>query len=329
MDEFSELLRSFRLGGSAFINASLKAPWAIQTPTAAELGQRMASASEHIIPYHYVSEGTLVAQLPDGSAELVGNGEAIVFPHGDVHVLSSEIGLSPFRITTEAVVRLTKVGAISRVRYGGDGPATSVICGFFACDDTLSERFLAPLPRMFKFRVPDDSAASLLPLAVQRSHCEKTSSTKGNAGVLCKLSELLFAEALRACVDQIPDIENGWISGLKDPVVGRALQLIHAQPGREWTLVTLANAVGTSRTTLSDRFIQRLQKTPMQYLTSWRLRLAADSIAEGNLIIKQIAAVTGFGSTAAFSRAFKRELGRTPSEYRSLYCRSRSMTGIT
>jgi len=318
VDELSEVLHSFRLSGSAFIDATLTAPWSIQTPTATELGRRMGAISQHIIPYHYVSEGRLVAQLASGASETIEKGEAIVFPHGDVHLLASEPGLSPLGITTEAVVRLTKIGAISQVKYGGGGATTGLICGFFACDLALSERFIKPLPRMFKFRVPDDSAASLLPLAVRRSQTLGMSDpVPGNAGVLCKLSELLSVEALRACVDRSPDLESGWVAGVKDPVIGRALSLIHAQPGRGWTLENLADAVGVSRTTLCDRFIHRLQQTPIQYLMSWRLRLAANSIARGNLMIKQVAAEAGFSSTAAFSRAFKRELGSTPSEWAS------------
>lgn len=316
MDWFSELLRSFRLSGTAFINATLSAPWAIQTPTAAELGQRMGVSSERIIPYHFVSEGTLVAQLADGTSESVRKGEAIVFPQGDVHQLASEPGLSPLKITTDAIVRLTKVGTISQVVYGGGGASSGIICGFFACDVSLSERFITPLPRMFKFRVPLDSAASLLPLAVQRSQTTELSAPlSGNAGVLCKLSELLFVEALRTCVDRCPDFGTGWVAGLKDPIVGRALHLIHAQPGKGWTLENLAEAVGTSRTTLSDRFTHHLQQSPIQYLMSWRLQLAANSLSAGNLMIKQVAAEAGFNSTAAFTRAFKREIGSAPSEW--------------
>ncbi len=276
----------------------------------------MELASERIIPYHYVSEGVLVAQLPDGEPELVETGEAIVFPHGDVHVLASGPGLPPLKITTEAVVRLTRVGAVSQVKYGGDGTMTSLVCGFFACDMTLSERLVEPLPRMFKFKVPQDSAASLLPLAVRRpGHTGGKTSAPGNAGVLCKLSELLFVEALRAYVEQSQEMKAGWIYGLKDPVVARALRIIHAQPRSGWTLDSLAHAVGTSRTTLSDKFAQHLQQTPIQYVMAWRLRTAASAISRGHLMIKQIAADAGFSSTAAFSRAFKREMGKTPSEW--------------
>lgn len=319
MDEFSDLLRTFRLGGTAFIDASLSAPWAIQTPTAEELGQYMGVGSGRIIPYHFVAEGAVAARLGDGTSSIVERGEAVVFPHGDVHVLASGPGLSPLRITTEAVVRLTRAGTISRVAYGGEGAATSLICGFFACDRSLSERFVDPLPRMFKFRVPEDSAASLLPLAVRRSAAAGNSgSAPGNAGVLCKLSELLFVEALRACMETLPEAESGWPAGLKDPIVGRALSLIHSQPGRAWTLGSLAAASGTSRTTLGERFARRLRQTPMQYLKSWRLQVAAGSLSGGRLRIKQVAAEAGFSSTAAFSRAFKREHGRTPGEWASI-----------
>lgn len=316
MDVLSDLLRTFRLSGTAFIDASLAAPWAIQTPTATELGRHLASGNARIIPYHLVSEGHLIAELSGATSLDVQQGEVVMFPHGDVHSLSSQAGLSPLRITTDAVMRLTKAGSISKTTYNAPGPRTEVLCGFFACDRTLSDRFIDQLPRMFKFSFGNESAAVMLQIAARQSGVGSNGAPRpGTGAVLCKLSELLFVEGLRSYMEMLPEQEVGWIAGLKNPLVGRVLATIHGSPERAWTLESLASATGTSRSTLNEHFVRCMGQTPMQYLVSWRLRLAADSLTTSSRRIKQVAADAGFGSTAAFSRAFKRELGATPAAW--------------
>ena len=295
----------------------LSAPWAIETPTSAEIAQRLAPGASRIIPYHLVVEGTCVVQLTGHAPITLEAGEVVVFPHGDVHVLSSAPGLQPLRITTDAVVKLTHPDAISRTQYGGNGPVTRLVCGFFACDKMLSDHLILPLPQIFKFRVRNDSGAALLPFAIRQS--ENASGEVINPGaqaVLCKLSELLFVDAVRSYVEALAEQGTGWLAGLKDRHVNRALALMHHQPGGAWTLDALAHKLGTSRTTLVDHFVQRMGRTPMQYLSEWRLRLATDALVSSDRAIKRIADDAGFGSTAAFSRAFKREMGMSPGRWR-------------
>jgi AraC-like DNA-binding protein len=139
----------------------------------------------------------------------------------------------------------------------------------------------------------------------------------GARAVLCKLSELLFVEAVRSYVDTLEDPASGWLAALKDRYVSAALALMHGQPDRQWTLERLADRIGVSRSTLADRFVRLMGQAPMQYLSQWRLHIAADALASSDSATKRIASDAGFGSLAAFSRAFKREFGVPPARWRA------------
>jgi AraC-like DNA-binding protein len=317
MDALSEILRGIRLAGSAFIDAELSAPWSVQTPTVADLAKRLAPHAGRIIPYHLVVEGSCTVRVGAEPPLVVRAPEVVCFPHGDVHRLASDAELEPEPITTQGLIALTRADEISRVRYGGGGGKTKLVCGFFTCERALSERLIMQLPRALKFRVGADSAAMLLSGAVRNTHSRPEQAAKpGMQAVLCKLSELLFVEAVRSHLDALHEPSSGWLAGLKDRYVSAALALIHGEPGRPWTLEDLAAGSGTSRSTLAERFIRIMGPAPMQYLWQWRLHLAADALASSDRGIKKIASDAGFGSIAAFGRAFKREFGVSPARWR-------------
>lgn len=317
MDALSELLHAIRLCGTAYIDAELPATWAVETPAPAEIAERVAPGGSRIIPYHMIVEGSCVVQVAGHDPITLEAGEVVVIPHGDVQTLSSKIGLPPHRFTIDVIDQIIHRNAVSKMTLGGDGFQTRLVCGFFACDKTLSDHLIQPLPRMFKFRVHNNSAAAFLPHAINQSGNMADGITNpGSQAVLCKLSELLFVDAVRSYAESLTDQGASLLAGLKDRYVSHALALMHHQPGSDWTLDTLARHLGTSRTTLADHFVQHMGKTPMQYLSEWRLRLAADALASSDRAIKSIAANAGFNSTTAFSRAFKRELGVSPGEWR-------------
>ena len=143
MDALSELLRVIRLSGAAFIDAELSAPWAVETPPPSAIAARLAPGAKRIIPYHLVANGACYVQLKGQYPVELPAGRIIMFPHGDVHVLTSTPGLKPLQITTDDVVKLTRPDSIANVHYGGGGVRTRFICGFFACDDVLSEQLVA------------------------------------------------------------------------------------------------------------------------------------------------------------------------------------------
>ena len=317
MDALSEILSGIRLSGSAFFDAELTAPWSVQTPTGAEIAKRLAPGAARIIPYHLIVEGACSLRLGDGPPLSVEAREVICFPHGDVHQLASSADLE-LTMPTEAIIAMTRADEVVPVTHGGGGRTTRFVCGFFACASALSDRIVTPLPRVLKFRVGDDSPAMLLPSTVReaRSGGER-GARPGTHAMLCKLSELLFVEAVRSYVDTLDDSAGGWLVALKDRHVSAALALMHGQPARPWTLEMLAERIGASRSMLGERFARLMGQAPMQYLSQWRLHLAADALASSDSATKRIASDAGFGSTAAFSRAFKREFGVPPARWRA------------
>jgi len=312
MDALSELLRVIRLTGTAFIDAELKAPWAVRTPAPEAIAARLAPGAGRIIPYHVVTEGACQVEVAGQAPIPMSASEVIVLPHGDQHVLASAPGLSPMQITTELVAKLTRPDAIAQVRHGGDGAKTRLICGFFACDAALSGHLVARFPKVMHSRFEEDSAATLLPKSARPS---ANGPRPGAGAVLGKLSELLFVDAIRSYIESTPGLD-GWLAGLKDRYAGQALALIYAQPDHAWTLESLAKAVGVSRTALAEHFARCTGMAPMQYLTQWRLQLAADALAQSDEATKTIAGKAGFASTSAFNRAFKREFGVPPVAWR-------------
>jgi AraC-like DNA-binding protein len=174
---------------------------------------------------------------------------------------------------------------------------------------------LSALPRLFKVGMRG-SRASWLESSLRFATEEAASAHAGSTTVLAKLSELVFVEAVRRYVDTMPDDQKGWLAGLRDRFVGRALALMHAQPARAWTVEDLADRVGMSRSALAQRFTELLAVPPMQYLAQWRLQLAAQQLRLGDRSLASVAEDVGYQSEAAFNRAFKREFGVPPATWR-------------
>jgi AraC-like DNA-binding protein len=191
-----------------------------------------------------------------------------------------------------------------------------MVCGYLACDVSLYDTVLAALPRVMIVNMSDGPGAQWLTSSVQFSLTEAAGQRAGAGTVLAKLSELMFVEAIRRHIESLPPGQTGWLAGLRDRFVGKTLALIHSKPARAWTVDELAGAVGLSRSALAERFTGMVGQPPMQYLTRWRLQLAANLLSTGNRNVASVAADVGYDSEAAFSRAFKRALGTTPAAWR-------------
>jgi AraC-like DNA-binding protein len=237
---------------------------------------------------------------------------AVAFPHGDVHMLASTPGLRPMEITTEAVTQLTRPDSIARVKYGGGGSNTRLICGFFACDSAVSQPLIERLPQLMKCPAGEPGTSALLP--VHKGGSGKD-APPGTGAFLGKLAELMFIEGVQSYFAALSATE-GWIAGFRDPYVSHALGLMYGRPGAEWTLLSLARQVGISRSALADRFVRCTGMAPMQCLAQWRLRRAADALTQTETAIKVIAEAAGYASTPAFTRAFKREFSCSPAAWR-------------
>jgi AraC-like DNA-binding protein len=315
MDAFSEILSGVKLNGALFFNADFSAPWGFAAPASQTLAPALAPGAPHLVIYHFVIEGSAVACLVDGQLISLEPGDVVIFPHGDPHLITSgAVSAEPQQ--TSAIVRKVMTRDLTPLKIGGGGMTTRFVCGFMSCDPYLSRPILDGLPRIFKVNVRTDRSGQWLESSILHLVEEAGSGRVGSEAMLAKLSEALFVDTLRRYVMSLPEREIGWLAGTRDPVVGKCLGLMHRRVDHPWTIATLANEVGMSRSTLSEHFTRYLSEPPMTYLTRWRLQLAARSLIRTPRGVAEIACEVGYESEAAFNRAFKREFGLPPARYR-------------
>jgi AraC-like DNA-binding protein len=315
MDAFSEVLKALRLESGLFLEAEFTAPWCIDSAPGRDDVRHILPSAEHVAIYHLLVEGSCRARLPDGGPAVeLAAGDLLMFPHGDQHLLGSDVARTP--VPGEKLVQPSPAGGLLRIVHGGGGARTRFVCGYLACDSRLCRPLLGALPRMLRVPIGARPGAAWLVGTIQHAAEESRSPRAGTAAVLAKLAELLFVEAIRCHIESIPEDQRSWLAGLRDPHVSRALQLLHNDPGRAWTVDELGQEAGMSRSALAERFTQLIGEPPMQYLTGWRLALAARALREGNETIVRIADRVGYESEAAFNRAFKREFGMPPATWR-------------
>jgi AraC-like DNA-binding protein len=197
---------------------------------------------------------------------------------------------------------------------GGGAARTHIVCGFLGCDPRPFNPLIEALPPILHLRA--SPANGWLDAFMRFALMEASEKRIGGSQILSRLGEVMFADLVRRYVEALPEDSRGWLGGLRDRHVGRALKLLHAQPARGWTLDELARQSGLSRSSFAERFTGFVGIPPMQYLQRWRLQMAASKLLDGVTSITVVAAQTGYESEAAFSRAFKRVLGEPPAEWR-------------
>lgn len=199
-------------------------------------------------------------------------------------------------------------------RIDGGGTPTRVLCGYLHCDDMLFDPMLQALPRLIHVRASDEPAAQWRTASAQ--YALEQTARPGASELCARIPELVLVDCLQQYAATLPAEHTGWLAALRDPVVGRALALMHAQPIEAWTVERLAQQIAVSRSVLADRFTQAIGLPPMKYLVQWRLRIAADLVRNTDTGIAEIAGRVGYESEAAFSRAFKRQYGASPASWR-------------
>jgi len=326
MDALSEVLGVVRLTGAVFMEMELRAQWSYLTAPARAIADVLMPDADHVIAYHLVTEGACYARLVDGEPVELKAGDLIMFPAGDPHVLvaasPSALHLKPIEITGASLRSLLRYGEVLPFRRGDTGKTTRMVCGYLACDGRLAEPILQSLPRLLRVSMRDSGTAAWIQSSVRHSMVESLSARPGAAMVRARLSEVLFAEAIRHYMEEGAPAKSGWLAGLQDRYVSRTLALLHEQPAHPWTVDELARKVGLSRSALNERFNALIGAPPMQYLTRWRMLLAATQLRATKASILRVATEVGYESEAAFNRAFKRELGLPPAAWRKREVRS-------
>ncbi|MCC6408049.1 MAG: AraC family transcriptional regulator [Planctomycetes bacterium] len=311
VDLLSDVLRVVRLDGAFFYRVEATAPWCVESRTPTELRPRVLPASEHLVAYHVLVEGECWAGLHGGEQTRMRSGDVVVFPLGSPHRMSSARGLGDALVLTELpdATRLPFT-----MRMGGGGEHAKFVCGFLGCDRGPFNPLLGALPAQL---VVHGEETSWLGAFTRHALAESESSRAGGELVITRLAELMFIEVLRRHVESLPPQSTGWLAGLRDPLVGRALALLHGAPAREWSLQELAEESATSRTVLAERFGELVGLAPMQYLARWRMQLAAERLDHSTDKLATIAQSVGYASEAAFSRAFRKLVGASPSHWRA------------
>jgi len=313
MDALSETLRVVRLTGAIFINARFSAPWCYASPAADAAAPLLEPSAEKVVIFHLITEGDCWVELEDEPPQRLTAGDIVVFPHGDAHRMSSQVGVPPGegRRLADVLARRPR-----QLAYGGGGAVTRIVCGYMACDARLAQMLLAGLPPLVKVSVRGSPAGAWLESSVGYALAEARSPRPGGSGVLAKLAEVLFIEVLRLYMAEADDERTGWLAGVRDRVVGSALAALHHDPAHPWTLEELARTCGASRSVLAERFQLLVGTSPMQHLTQWRMVLAANLLRGGAANLAQIAEDVGYQTDTAFIRAFRREYGVPPATWR-------------
>jgi AraC-like DNA-binding protein len=253
--------------------------------------------------------------MADGNALDLNSGDVVIFPNGDAHHMSSKGAKRPF--PNYGINDKIRTRDLSPLHAGGGGETSRFVCGYMTCDPHIGRPILNGLPPVFKVNIRTDRSGQWLESSILHLVEEAISGRVGSEAMLAKLSEALFVDTLRRYVAALPEQQRGWLTGARDPIVGKSLGLMHRRIAHPWTIASLADEVGISRSAFVQRFTRYLSEPPMAYLTHWRLQLAARSLERTSRGVAEIASDVGYESEAAFNRAFKREFGRPPGRYRS------------
>jgi AraC-like DNA-binding protein len=307
-------MRCLSLSGSVFLRAQLSAPWAYESDSQREMSARFDAKGERLIVFHVITEGRCRIELSDGRAGAdLEAGDIAIVPFCDQHKMGAP--------TVDGAVPIRRVLpdplATPIVRFGGEGPVVSMVCGYLHCDDLPLNPVLASLPPLIRISTANGPLGPWIEASVKYA-MHTLNRQRIDDPLLQRLPELLFTECL--CLyagKRSAGNERGWLAGLSDPVVGRALGCMHREPEHPWTLKELAHRARSSRSVLDARFREFLGRAPMSYLTAFRLQLASRRLRTTHDSMVEVANAVGYASEAAFSRAFKRYVGKSPSEWRN------------
>jgi AraC-like DNA-binding protein len=324
-DILSDVLQAIRLRGALFYYVNFRGAWSAEAVAASEMAESVMAGADHVMEYHMLVKGEGWAAVSGEQPLRIHGGDVVLFAQGDAHVLSSAPGLRPNRITADWVYETRndpKPIALSYhhgVQQPGvpvplEGADATLLCGFIGCDLRPFNPLISALPRVL--HIPGSRRPGWMAQAMDQAALESREPKAGSAVLLARLSEMIFVDAVRAHIETVPDSGSGWLAGLRDRHVGRALAEMHGRPADPWTVELLGRAAGLSRSALHERFVALIGQAPMQYLTQWRMQLAANLLRTTQASIAAVGARVGYDSEAAFARAFRRVVGTPPAAWR-------------
>jgi pimeloyl-ACP methyl ester carboxylesterase/AraC-like DNA-binding protein len=307
MDILADLFSSLRLTGGVVVDGRLTGDFCLAAQFTPDECAPFFTPPEMLIGYHYIRSGCTIIQVESHEPVELSPGDIAILPRNDSHLLTNRIGLPP--ADSDSVSIVTE-GGVHRIMTGSDGPATQMWCGVLGTQRANAHPIFEALPALLVLHTRDRAREWF------DSSLRYLSEEQPSPAVLSRMAELFLAEAIREYLEQLPPDATGWIRGLTDPAVSRALSVIHSRYAEDLSIEMLAREAGVSRTVLGERFAELIGEPPMRYCARWRMRMAANLLREGKQNSANIAYSVGFNSEAAFNRAFKREYGEPPATWR-------------
>lgn len=305
MEVLTSVLAAMKLSGSVFLEAEFSAPWCVASQLHPKDCAPYFPAPAHIIFYHYVISGSLMCRVGDQEPVELREGQIFLIPRNERHLLGTDFSLEPVNGHDLIIAE----DPLARIVWGGGGERTRLFCGFLGTLTPINA-FLLSLPSLLVIDAKNDASGEWMASSIRYA------SSQASPDLIGRLAELLFLEAVKKHVEQLPTDHSGWLAGLRDPHVSKALTLIHSRWSEAWTTEVLAREAGLSRSAFADRFTSLIGDPPMRYLAKHRMNVAANLLQEGRQNSSNIAYAVGFNSEAAFSRAFKKEFGLPPGSWR-------------
>ena len=303
-DPLGEALHFLELRGAFYCRSELSAPFGLELP-----------ALEGHLWFHVITSGSCLLEAPQAEPRRLVADELALVPHGEGHRLRSDPGTP-----TPSILELEREqigGRYEILRHGGGGERIDMVCGAVRFDHPAARELRASLPGILAF----DPATSPVGLEWLRSTLrlmaiEAESLRPGGETVITRLADVLVVQALRAWLERDPGATTGWLGALQDPQIGRAIALVHREPGRDWTVASLAEQIPMSRSAFAARFTELVGDPAMSYVTRWRMHVAAAALRDEGATVADLADRLGYRSEAAFARAFKRVVGAPPGAVR-------------
>jgi AraC-like DNA-binding protein len=309
-DVLSDVLRTIRLNSAMQFCFMPDGDWETDAvPSFADQATEATTA----IPFHIVVRGSCWVKLK-GALTQLEEGDIVAFPFSTGHQLGAGKGgrlIIPARDLPPMPWRDLPV-----LRYGAGESHLRLLCGYLSCNAINFQPLRNALPLMLHVRTSREADTGWLGSVIAQIAAEVDCPRSGSRSMLERLTEITFIEILRHYILSARLGSVGWLAALADPQLARCLALIHTEPQRDWSIQDLAAVAGMSRSSLSGKFESVLQTSPIRYLREWRLFLASVTLANGSQPIVAVAEQAGYGTEAAFNRAFSRAFGLPPAAWR-------------
>ena len=326
-DILSVVLRCVRLQGAVFHHVESNACWVSESPSVAEIAGRIMPGNDHLIAYHILLHGNCWVSLSGEPPVSMHEGDAVLFPRGDPHVMASEPAACALATPSSPALtgaeqlgchasELGRPHCVPQLDAAHEPCGAALICGFFSCDANSFNPLLDDLPPLLHVPARHEGNADWIAHLIRFALTESAHTRPGSEALLERLSEAVFVELMCRYLEAIPEGQMAWLDGLRDRHVGRALALLHESPSEAWTIDKLAGRAGLSRSALHERFARFTGHAPMHYLARWRMQVAAGLLSQTSASVASIALEVGYESEAAFSRAFRRANSLPPATWR-------------